>query len=506
MKILTSSQIAEIDKQTLISQEISSIALMERAGTRCAEEISYHIFQKKKIHIFCATGNNGGDGLVIARKFLEDDYSVEVYIVELNKSTEEFQHNLKLVPQQHIHYIQTTKNLPEISDNDIVIDAIFGNGLSSTPYGIILETIQHINQSSAFVFSVDMPSGLFAQQSVEDENSVIIADLTFTFQVPKLALFLPDNQKFVKHWEILDIGLDEKAISGAETSFFVSDETKIKSIYKRRTNAWGHKGNYGHALFVGGSYGKIGASILATQGMLKIGTGLVSTYIPKCGYIPMQISVPEAMVETNGEEIIEEISPKTNANVIAIGSGMGTDKRTMKALEEFLQNNKKQLVIDADAINIIAQKKELLDLLPAKTVLTPHPKELERLIGTWKNDYEKIKKVQALSIDKKLIIIVKGQKTMIVNENEIYFNTTGNNALATGGSGDVLTGIITGLIAQGYTPINASLLGVYLHGKTADIYTKESPAETFIASDIIRLLPESIDGLFSFWDDFNEKL
>ncbi len=502
MKILKPNQISEIDKKTLINQNISSIELMERAGTRCAEQISYQVFTEKKFHIFCATGNNGGDGLVIARKFLESNKSVEVYVLQLSKTTDEFQHNLDLLPKDKVHYISKTSDLPEISSKDIVIDAIFGNGLSSTPYGIILETIQHINKSKAYVFSIDMPSGLFANQPVEDEKSVIVSDVVMTIQLPKLAFFLPDNKKFVKHWEVVDIELDEKEIDSAETTFFISNKLFVKSIYKGRKDNWSHKGTYGHALFIGGSFGKIGASVLATKGMLKSGAGLVSSCIPKCGYLIMQTSVPEAMVEVGGDNILTKINPSVKANAIAIGSGMGTDDKTKLALENFLKTNKIPLVVDADALNIISKNKDLLQFLPKNSVLTPHPKELERLIGTWKNDFEKIEKVQKLSDDNNLIIIVKGANTMIVSPENIYFNQSGNNALATGGSGDVLTGIITGLIAQGYKPLNATILGVYLHGKTADIYTENYPAETFVASDIVRLLPKAFESLNEFnWLD-----
>ncbi len=402
---------------------------------------------------------------------------------------------MKLLPKDKIHYISKTLDLPKISKKDIIIDAIFGNGLSSTPYGIILETIQHINKSKAYVFSIDMPSGLFANQPIENEKSVVIADMILTIQLPKLAFFLPDNKQFVKKWKIVDINLDKKSINNAETQFFVSNKSFIKTIYKGRKDDWGHKGTYGHALFIGGSFGKIGASILATKGMLKSGAGLVSSYVPRCGYLVMQTAVPEAMVEVGGEEILTKINPNVKANAIGIGSGMGTDEKTVIALKNFLKINKTLLVIDADALNIISKNTELLESLPKKSVLTPHPKELERLIGTWKNDFEKIEKVQQLSKNHDLIIIVKGSNTMIVSPEKIYFNQSGNNALATGGSGDVLTGIITGLVTQGYNSLDATILGVYLHGKTADIYIKNYPAETFVASDIINLLPDTFSEL-----------
>ncbi len=492
MKILKPKQISEIDKQTLLSQNISSVELMERAGVRCTEYILNYIDKHQSIHIFCATGNNGGDGLVIARKLLEEGFDVKIYILKLNKITEEFQYNLELLPEDKLTYITSTNDFPQIKKSDVIIDAIFGNGLSSSPNGLILQTIKHINKFKAYVIAIDMPSGLFADKPIEDVNSVVVADIVLSIQLPKLSFFLPDNKGFVKKWIRVDIDLDKKAIADSETSYFISDELFIKSIYKGRKDNWGHKGTYGHALFIGGSFGKIGASVLATKGMLRAGAGLVSAYIPNCGYTVMQSAVPEAMVEVGGEKVLNNISPTVQANAIAIGSGMGTDTETKKALRYFLKENKTPLVVDADALNIISKNKELLHLLPKKTVLTPHPKELERLIGVWENDYDKIERVKTLCKDYDLIIIVKGSNTMIVSSDAIYFNQSGNNALATGGSGDVLTGIITGLIAQGYEPLNATLLGVYLHGKTADIYIETKPAETFVASEIVNLLPKAI--------------
>ncbi len=492
MKILNPKQIAKIDKQTLDSQNISSIELMERAGVRCTEQILNYINKQQSIYIFCATGNNGGDGLVIARKLKEEGFSVKVYILKLNKITEEFQYNLELLSEYELIYISSNSDLPKIEKGDVVIDAIFGNGLSSTPNGMILETIKYINKAKPYVIAIDMPSGLFANQSIENKDSVIIADIVLTIELPKLSFFLPDNKAFIKEWKRVDIDLDKKAITDAETTYFISNELLIKSIYKGRKDNWGHKGTYGHALFIGGSFGKIGASILATKGMLKAGAGLVSAYIPNCGYMVMQSAVPEAMVEVGGEKCLENIKPTIQANAIAVGSGMGTDIVTEYALRTFLKENKVPLVVDADALNIISKNKELLGLLPKKSVLTPHPKELERLIGVWKNDYDKIDRVKSLCKTYDIIVIVKGSNTMIVSSDTIYFNQSGNNALATGGSGDVLTGLITGLIAQGYEPLNATLLGVYLHGKTADIYVESFPAETFVASEIINLLPKAI--------------
>jgi hydroxyethylthiazole kinase-like uncharacterized protein yjeF len=392
--------------------------------------------------------------------------------------------------------LNSVNDLPYISENDMVIDAIFGIGLNKSPNGIAKDTIKHINKSNAYILSIDMPSGLFANSPVIDKESVINAYQTLTFEVPKLAFYLPDNQEYYTNTNIIKIGLEPEFINQQKTNYFVIEKQDIIDRYKFRTK-FSHKGNFGHSLIIGGSFGKIGAVTLTSKSCLKIGSGLVTAYVPKCGYNILQTAIPEVMVEVDSEKEIEYFNYKTKPNVIGIGIGMGKGTKTQKGFYHFLLKNKIPLVLDADAINILSLNKEWLSLLPKNSVLTPHPKELERLIGKWKNDYDKLKKLQDFSKKYQLIIVLKGHYTAICFDENIYFNTTGNPALATAGSGDVLTGIITGLIAQGYTPFDACIIGVYIHGKTADIALKDHTHETFIASDIITYLPQAIKDLFS---------
>jgi hydroxyethylthiazole kinase-like uncharacterized protein yjeF len=269
----------------------------------------------------------------------------------------------------------------------------------------------------------------------------------------------------------------------------------VQKLYKPR-NKFSHKGSYGHSLLIGGSYGKIGAITLASKAALKIGSGLVSCYLPKCGYQILQTSISELMVEVDNEFEIHHFNFKTNPTIIGIGPGLGLHEKTIEGFLNFLKHQQNVLVIDADALNIVAQHKESLSWIPKNSVLTPHPKEFERLVGTWKDDYEKLDKLLEISNKYQLTVILKGAYTVIAHQNKLYFNSTGNAALATAGSGDVLTGMITGLIAQGYSPFQAALIGVYLHGKTAEIYSRKYPLETFMASDIIELLPKVMFKIF----------
>ena len=488
MKILTSKQIGQADKATIEKQSITSLDLMERAATKCFDLI-HKQFEKwePKVKVFCGVGNNGGDGLVITRLLIESGYDVDCFVVSFSdKKSPNFVSNFERLKSAGIliNKISAKNDFPIIENDDLVIDAIFGIGLSRKVDGFTSELIEYINKFKVKIISIDLPSGLFAEKHRSQYDSAIYAAHTYTFQTPKLAFFLPDNAKFFKTWEVVDIGLDKDFINSIGSNYLMVDLTFVKSIYKLR-NKFTHKGSYGHSLLIGGSYGKIGAISLATKAALKSGSGLVTAYIPKCGYEILQLAVPEAMTEVDAENQLEYFNYKSNPSVIGIGSGMGTSEKTITGFSKFLKENVLPLVLDADALNIISKQKELLDLLPKGTILTPHPKEFERLVGTWKNDYEKLELLKSFTSKHKLIVVLKGAHTIIANGEDLYFNSTGNPGLATGGSGDVLLGIITSLVAQKYTPLHAAILGVYLHGLTADLSIDKMSMESFTASDII---------------------
>ena len=317
-----------------------------------------------------------------------------------------------------------------------------------------------------------------------------------SFQTPKLVFFLPETAGYTTQWEVIDIGIDPEFLFTTKTEAELIGKHEVLPLYKPRKK-YSHKGDFGHVLVIGGSYGKIGAVILASQGVLSIGAGKVTAYVPKCGYIPLQSKLVEAVVITDkDEEKITAIDFEIEPNVIAFGVGTGTDTKTSTAFEAFLKTNKVPLVIDADGINILAKKKALLKLLPEQTVLTTHPKELERLVGNWKDDFDKLKKVKAFSKKYKCIVVIKGANTITVFQDKLYVNATGNPALATAGTGDVLTGMIAGLIAQGYETLSATIFGVYLHGKSADLLLEELGYHSFIASHVIEGIPLAYLDLF----------
>lgn len=499
MNILSSKQIAEVDKATIAINKITSTELMEHAATLCFQWLHTQLKRENvKIYIFCGIGNNGGDGLVIARLLQQHGYQVHCFIVNFSeKRSDDFLVNYNRLKElgEWPTIINGKNDFPEIAQDDIVIDSIFGNGLTRAPKHFTKQLIQHINNSKAFILAIDIPSGLYADTSITDTDSVIKAEHTLTFQTPKLAFLLPDNKDFVNTWEVIDIGLDLNFIESLKPKIHFITETDVKQLYIPRCK-WGHKGTYGHSLIIGGSFGKIGAISLASKAALKIGSGLVTAYLPKCGYNILQASVPEVMVEVDSNNCLEFFNFKTKATVIGIGPGMGTSEKTAAGFNKFIKENKLPLVIDADAINLLAQNNSLFKFIPENSILTPHPKELERLIGKWKDDFDKLQKTIQFSITYKIIVVLKGTYTVIIHGENIYFNSSGNVALATAGSGDVLTGLITGLIAQGYSPLNASIFGVFLHGSTANIGVTETGYETFTATSILKYLPNALLDLF----------
>ncbi|ALJ04274.1 carbohydrate kinase [Pseudalgibacter alginicilyticus] len=501
MKILSKDQIYEGDKLTTERQNISSTDLMERAGTQIFNWLHTRMQGAQvPIHVFCGIGNNGGDGLVVARHLIIHGYHVKTYVVNCSdKRSKDFLINydrIKNVTKDWPTLLKCKEDFPSIASQDIIVDAIFGIGLNRPVDNWVKSLFMYFRNTKAYTLSIDIPSGLNTERSPKDEDGVVWASYTLSFASPKLVFFLPETAKYTTQWEILDIGLDTKFMTDVSTQAELVGKYDVLPMYKPR-GTFSHKGLFGHALIIGGSYGKIGALILASKAVLSSGAGLVTVFIPKCGYVPLQSSFPEAMVITDIEnEFISNITFNITPAVIGVGIGLGVHPKTIRAFETFLKQNQTPLVIDADGINILSKNKSLLKLVPSASVLTPHPKELERLIGSWEDDFDKIDKVKTFSKTYNLIIVIKGANSMTVFQDKIYINSTGNPGLSTAGSGDVLTGIITGLISQGYESLSATIFGVYLHGKSADIAVQKYGYESLIASHVIEYLGNAYIDLF----------
>ena len=508
MKILSTEQIRLADNYTIENEPILSVNLMERAGKTCFNWIIKNFNNDFSFKIFVGQGNNGGDGLVIARLLSGQNYKLEVFIMKLNENySDDFLINLERLKQEkkvQINVIEKKNHFPKINENDIIIDALFGSGLSRYLKDFPADLVYFINEHQNICIAIDIPSGLFSENNeltiYKEKPAIIQANYTLTFQFPKLCFFFPETEKYIGKYFVFSIGLHQKFIKNILTKIFFVEKGYFfkKNILRKK---FAHKGNFGHAFLVAGSYGKIGANILASKACMRTGVGLLTSHVPQSAYIILQISVPEAMISVdNHHEFLTEIPNLENYNAIGIGCGIGQNIKTKIALENLLKtlknDKKKFLVLDADAINLIGKHRDLLNDIPLNTIFTPHLKEFERLIGIKaKNDFER----QKLQIDfaKKyhVYLVLKGANTTIACPNgDCFFNTTGNSGMATAGSGDVLTGIILSLLAQNYTPKEASIFGVYLHGLAGDFAKKKYGEQALIASDII----ENIGNAYEF--------
>ena len=462
---------------------------MERAAAQLFEWLHSRLRGTQvSIQLFCGIGNNGGDGMALARMLNEHDYSIKVHVVNYSdKRSEDFLLNLERLKDLKVwpDFINKESDLPEISPNDIVVDAIFGIGLNRVPDDWVGKLIGHINDSRAFVLSVDVPSGLPVDRAPWNTSYVIQASYVLSFQLPKLVFFLPETGVYLNQWEVLDIGLNQDFITNTEADFELIGRPEVLPMYRPRLK-FSHKGTYGHSVIVGGSYGKIGAVQLASNACLSVGSGLVSAFVPKCGYDSLQTAVPEVMVLTGSrDKNISRIEIPFEPSVVGIGVGIGQDDDTIDAFSSFLKKIKLPMVIDADGLNILSKNPELLKDVPQLSVLTPHPKELERLIGHWESDFEKLEKAKEFALQHNLVIVIKGAHTITIYNGKGYVNTTGNPGMATAGSGDVLTGMITGLMAQGYPSVEAAIFGVYLHGLAGDVGASKKGYEALKASILV---------------------
>lgn len=491
-KILSTAQIKDLDAYTIRHEPVASIDLMERA---CHAFVTWFVQRfdvSKKTGIICGTGNNGGDGLGIGRLLHEWGYPVKLWVVRgSTPESKDFKENLERVKGK-VEIFDITKESDQglFADCEVLIDALFGSGLSRPVEGIYAQVIRCINKTEAIRVAVDIPSGLRADE--QSSGEIVQAHFTVSFQLPKLAFMLPQSHVYTGQWTTVDIGLHKEFIKQAETPHFYLSQKNVRKILKPRSK-FDHKGVYGHALIVAGSYGKMGAAVLASRAALRSGVGLVTVHTPKCGYEIMQTTVPEAMVSIDSaQEQFTTVPILENFSTIAIGPGLGQHAETVNALEQLLKNFQKPMVIDADALNILATNKKLWELIPENSLLTPHPKEFERLAGKWKNDFERLDKLRKLASQLRSIIVLKGANSAIAEPlGEVYFNSTGNPGMSTGGTGDVLTGMLAGLLAQNYYPLQAAVLGVYLHGLSGDVAMQEKGMNSLIASDVVEFLPQA---------------
>lgn len=495
MKIFNTDQIRNADKITIERQGISSAELMERAGFRVFRRFEEDFLPVKGVvWVFSGIGNNGGDGLVIARYLFEAGHKVRVVLVDFGvRRAPDLQLNYGRLTALGVAVEELHENdaFPVFHAEDIIVDAIFGIGLNRRPPGWVEGLMEHMNHAPAPVVSVDVPSGVYMSGLMEEGQPVVCAAHTYTFELPKLLFLLSDTGKYTRDWSVVSIGQDKDFIASEPVICYFTEEGEVVDLLRRR-DRFTHKGSYGHVLVVGGSYGKIGAPLMSSEAALNAGSGLVSALVPRCGYAVLQTAVPEVMcVPAQGEEFITEIASPFVPDVVAVGPGLGTHEDTAGALARFLDGYHGRLVMDADALNIVSGKPDLWERVPAHTIITPHPGEFRRLSGGWRNDREMMEMARTFASQKKVVVVLKGAYTLITDGSTVHFNSTGNPGMATGGSGDVLTGILASLLGQGYEVLDAARLGVYIHGLAADIAVRQTSQWSLKATDIIDFLGDA---------------
>ena len=497
MKILTCTQQKEADAYTIANNNILSINLMEKAASLIANEICKRWDQSHRIVVFAGAGNNGGDAVAVARMLFTKNYNVEVYLFNIKGTiSEDCMTNIKRLQEcgfTAYHEISNSFDPFQLFEEDVVIDGLFGSGLNKPLSGGFASVVQYINASSAQVVSIDLPSGLMGEDnSNNSRQNIIHADLTLSIQLPKLAFLFPENEDIVGEWKLLDIGISPEFIRQTDTPYIITEAQDVSQLIKPRKR-FAYKNNFGHALLIAGSNGMAGASVLAARACLRSGTGLLTVHVPVCNHDILQTAVPEAIVQNDVHELyFAEPVDLDNYQAIAIGPGIGQEEETALATLDQLADCYIPAVLDADAINILSSHRNYLNRLPKGSILTPHIGELERIIGKCNNSFECLTKAKELAAYLQCYMVVKGAYTVVITpQGKFYFNPTGNPGMATGGSGDVLTGIILALLAQGYQPENAARLGVYVHGLAGDIACRRMGEISLTASDIIDALPEA---------------
>ena len=502
MKIFTSTQIKELDKYTIEHEPIKSIDLMERAAHAITSAICDRWPSSMPVVVFAGPGNNGGDALAVARMLVEQGFQVQTFLFNISDhlSADCAENKHRLADKKgRLLLTEVTQEFdpPRLESGMLVIDGLFGSGINKPLAGGFASLVKYINQSAATVVSIDVPSGLMTEDNTYNVRANIIrADVTLTLQNIKLSFLFAENQQFIGELQVLDIGISKEGMGRMDAQYTMTCADDIRGLLRPR-RPFAHKGNMGHALLIGGSYGMAGAAVLAAKACLRSGVGKLTVHTPRRNVGILQTAVPEAVLHLDREEtIFSEAFSTDDFQALGIGPGLGTTEQTSIAMIAQLRRAGCPVVADADALNILAARRAWLQQLPKGIILTPHPKELERLEGQCVDSYERL--VKALHLAEKLqgYVVLKGHYTAVcMPDGHIAFNTTGNAGMATAGSGDVLTGIITGLLARGYQQRDACLLGVYLHGLAGDLAAGEMGEESLVASDIIAFLPKAFEKL-----------
>ncbi len=500
MKIFTSNIIKELDRATCEAQRISSTDLMERAAEAIACEIMQQFLPPKRIVVIAGPGNNGGDALAVARLLIEQGYTrVETYLFKVSgKLSHDCDYELKrLMELEGINFTMVEKEFvpPVLGPSDVLLDGLFGSGLRTPLQGGFVSVARLINVSKAYVISIDIPSGLFGEWNDKTiTRDMVHATQTLVFQQPRLSFFFKENKPVIGKVKILDIGIDRDTVMKTPTDYIYVEARNISSMLKPR-DPYGDKETYGRCTLFVGSLGMFGAATLSGKGALRAGVGVLTVHSAAYGMIPLQTSLPCALFDPDrNDRYITDMRTPHSVKAIGIGPGIGTNDETIDTLEALLKNATVPLILDADALNCISRRPALLSLLPSATIITPHPGEFDRLFGEHNSTEERLKKAIKMAGYYNIIIVLKGHHTMVIRPTgEVHINSTGNPGMATGGSGDVLTGVITAFAAQGFRPELAATIGVYIHGLAGDIAAEEKGEWGVTAEDIADNIGRAIE-------------
>ncbi|PJJ83701.1 NAD(P)H-hydrate dehydratase [Mucilaginibacter auburnensis] len=500
LPLLTAQQIREADAYTISNEPVSSIDLMERASKAFVGWfVNHYPDRKESIAVYCGSGNNGGDGLAISRMLFEHGYTqLDVKIASYsNRSTADFDTNLARLIQLAIPITALLPGEDLLQENAaIIIDALLGTGLNKALSGDYEKLAKFINGLSAGKVAVDIPTGFFADGEMPVDAPVIKADVVISFQQPKINFLLPDSAKYVDCWQTVNIGLSETFTNSLDSPYQFLEEKDARALIKPRHH-FSNKGTYGHAFIIAGEAETMGAALLSSSACLYAGAGLTTACIPQAGLFALNSSHPEimAVLRQDDEQLNIEWDKYT---AVGIGPGLGKKAIALQLLSDVLERFCNPIVADADALNLLAENPILLKKLPAESILTPHMKEFDRLFGEHNNWWQRMQTARVKAAELGINIVLKNDYTLIITPHgKVYFNSTSNPAMATGGMGDVLTGIITSLIAQKYQPEEACLLGVYIHGKAGDELALPDRAYVVTPTQIANRLPATMAKLLA---------
>lgn len=502
MKIFNTENIRKIDRITIEEEGVSSQELIRRVAEGVAGEIIGRWSPSTQVVIFAGSGNNGADALVVGRLLLEAGFYPRILLFNfkgnsLSRDCDMAKRELLATGYNGLMEIIDRAELPSLTPDHLVIDGLFGSGLRDPLEGGFMMLARNISESGATVISIDVPSGMFGEWNARViGRNVVHATLTMAIQFPRLSFFLGDNAELVGKWKVIDIGLSNRAIMETPTKYFYVERDEVRAVLKPR-KPFSSKSDYGHALLFAGCYGMAGAAVMAARGALRSGVGKLTVHSARAAFPVIQSQVPEALFSADRHEnVISDMSARFNCSAIGVGPGIGTNDATRGAFETLVKSYKRPLVIDADALNAIAKNQTILDHIAPGSILTPHAGEFDRIFGTQTSDEGRLLKAVEVSHRYKLLIVLKGRYTAIVRpDGKVFFNSSGTPAMATAGSGDVLTGIITSLLAQGYKPETASVAGVYIHGLAGEMAAETQGEYGTTAMDIASCVGRAVKAI-----------